>query len=120
MGAVTWLKNYLKPFLNWRFALCFLTAWAITNGWCYIFIGLGLLFEFQWALNIGLGYLAFLWLPFTPEKIITIPIALILHKWWFRHDEKSKKMLIEMKEQAKRDWRKIKNLFRRKNGKEKN
>jgi hypothetical protein len=63
-------------------------------------------------LNIGIGYQTFLWLPITPEKLITIPMAM-----WFNfkifHDEETNKLLANMKNQAKEDWNKIKNKFRR-------
>lgn len=73
----------IKPYLTWRILLCFGMAWMITNGWCYIFIFFGSLFHLNWMRNIGLGYLAFLWLPCTPEKLITIPIAIWFHKRLF-------------------------------------
>ncbi|MBQ1477168.1 MAG: hypothetical protein IIZ33_03375 [Erysipelotrichaceae bacterium] len=30
-----------------RYILCFLIAWMITNGWAYIFLGIGILFHWK-------------------------------------------------------------------------
>lgn len=75
-----WLFNKIKPYLTLHFLLCFGIAWMITNGWCYIFIILGSILNLKWMYITGLSYLAFLWLPCTPEKIVTIPIAYWLSK----------------------------------------
>lgn len=73
------LYVYLKPFLHWQFLISFGIAWMITNGWCYIFIVLGIIFNLEILLAVGLGYATFLYLPCTPEKLVTIPIAIWLH-----------------------------------------
>lgn len=63
-------------------------------------------------LDVGAGWQAFLWLPFTPEKLVTIPLAM-----WFNaklvKDPKTKASLVEMKAQAYADWQKIKKMFKR-------
>lgn len=74
------IKIWLKRLLNWRFLICFGIAWMITNGWAYIFISLGAILKIDWMRNIGAGYMALLWMPWTPEKLITIPIAIWLLK----------------------------------------
>lgn len=95
---------YIKPFLNLRFLLSFGIAWMITNGWAYIFIIIGTKYKIDWMFNIGFFYQAFLWLPFTPEKLITIPLAIFLHtKILTFKDEKTKKLLDEMYIEAKKD-----------------
>lgn len=106
------LKNYFRPFLKWRFLVCFFLAWMITNGWSYIFIGLGMCFNITWMLSIGTGWQAFLWLPCTPEKLVTIPIAIWFNTFLF-NDERTHQELQTMKQQAKDDWQKIKNKFKR-------
>jgi hypothetical protein len=68
---------------NPRFVICFLIAWVITNGWGYLFIILGSCFKNTALLAIGSSYIAFLWVPCTPEKVLTITIALILQKKLF-------------------------------------
>ena len=66
--------------------ICLLIAWMITNGWAYILMGLGYLFSWGWAKGIGTTYLAFLWMPFTPEKLITLPLAIFLQHLLFPKD----------------------------------
>ena len=97
----TWIKKILQFLLNPRFLLCFGLAWMITNGWCYIFIGVGTFYEIGWMLALGSAYLAFLWLPFTPEKIVTVPIAIAFLKWFFPKDEKTLAVLQQMYQKAK-------------------
>jgi len=75
--------NKLKPYLTWRMALSFGIAWVITNGWSYLAILFGWLFNIQWLLSIGIGYQAFLWLPFTIEKPITFAIGVWIHYKFF-------------------------------------
>jgi len=58
-----------------RYAICIAIAWFITNSWAYA----GLYFGMRWKIvpltAISSAYLTFLWLPFTPEKIVTFWIA---------------------------------------------
>ena len=107
------LKNYLRPFLSIKFVVCFVLAWAIVNGWSIAFIIIGALCDIGWMLNVGVAYQAFWYLPFTPEKLITIPMAM-----WFNYklfkDEKNAQLLSNMKNQALYDWRKMTSIFRRK------
>lgn len=86
------IKDYVKPFLNWRFLVSFFTAWMITNGWSYIFVAVGGFLNIKWMLNVGLWYQAFLWLPITPEKLVTFPIAMGLHRLLFPKDFKNLNM----------------------------
>lgn len=72
------LKLWLRLILNWRFLVCFGIAWLITNGWSYLLFGLGILLQNEWLLGISGAYLAFLWLPISPEKVVTCAIALFL------------------------------------------
>ena len=62
----------LQFLANPRFLLCFGLAWLITNGWCYILFGIGTCFEIGWMTAVAGAYLAFLWLPISPEKIVTV------------------------------------------------
>lgn len=68
--------------------ISFLLAWFITNGWSYILLGLGIWLDITWAKAVSGAYLTFLWLPFTPEKLITIPLALFIQKVLFRKSTK--------------------------------
>lgn len=97
------IKDYIKPFLNIRFVISFGIAWMITNGWSYIFVAVGGALDIKWMLSVGLGYQAFLWLPITPEKLVTIPLAVIIHRLLFPKDYNSITTLNNMlnKEKAK-------------------
>ena len=94
-------KKLIQFILNPRFLFCFGLAWMITNGWCYIFIGVGTYYDIEWMFYVGTTYLAFLWLPITPEKIITIPLAIAFLKWFFPKDEKTLAVLQQMYQKAK-------------------
>ena len=106
-------KNYLRPFLSYKFLICFFLAWLITNGWSYAFIIVGLSCDIEWMSAVGLGYQAFLWLPFTPEKLVTIPMAMWFNARIFK-DEKNKELLTNMKQQAIQDWKKLTSKIRKK------
>ena len=108
------LKIYFKPFCHWRFLISFGAAWMITNGWSYIFIVVGPMIKCNWMLSIGAAWQAFLWLPFTPEKLVTIPLAMFFHTLLFTKDAKTHQELEAMYAEAKSDWNKIKNKFKRK------
>lgn len=96
-----WIKKALQFLLNPRLLLCLAVGWMITNGWSYVVFGLGTYFGSTWLLAIGGGYLTFLWLPISPEKIVTVAIAIALLRWWFPNDEKTLGVLLEMKEKIK-------------------
>ena len=92
--------------------MCFGLAWMITNGWCYIFIAAGSFYNIEWMFYVGTAYLAFLWLPITPEKIVTIPLAIALLKMFFPKDQQTLAVLQQMyhkaKEALKKTWKKTK------------
>lgn len=91
------LKNLSHTVLEFIFnpplLLCLGIAWLITNGWSYIVFTLGIYFDVPVMIGIASAYLAFLWVPFTPEKIITVIIAIALLKRFFPNDEKTLKKL---------------------------
>ena len=103
------IKYWLKRLCNWRFLICFGLAWMITNGWSYVFIFLGTRLDIKWMSITGTTYLAFLWLPFTPEKLITIPIALWFLKIFFPSDKSIHEELNKELEQEKISLRKKQN-----------
>lgn len=82
-------KTAVQFFLNPRLLLCFGIGWMITNGWSYVLFGLGTWLRKEWMVAVSGAYLAFLWLPFTPEKFITITIAITLLRWLFPQDKKT-------------------------------
>ncbi len=96
-----WLKVAVEFLLNPPFLLCFGIAWIITNGWSYICFALGTFFEIGWLTAISAAYMAFLWFPFTPEKILTVTIAIFLMKSVFPNDKKTLKRLVDLKNSIK-------------------
>jgi hypothetical protein len=54
---------------------------------------------------VGGAYMALLWLPFTPEKIITCAIAIALLRWLFPNDKKTLAVLRGWYEKAKAAFR---------------
>jgi len=97
----------LKPFTNWRFVISFGIAWVITNGIWYVFAFVPMHLP-EWLIWFSRSYITFLYIPATPEKLITIPMAIFFQTQLFKRDEKTKKQLDEMYRQAKADWQKVK------------
>lgn len=83
------LKTAIQFILNPRMLLCCGIAWMITNGWSYVLLGLGTWLENEWMMGIASAYLAFLWLPVSPEKIVTVTIAMGLLRLLFPNDRKT-------------------------------
>lgn len=104
-----WLKTAVEFILNPRLLLCFGLAWLITNGWAYITTVIAVWLKIEWLGAIAGTYLAALWIPFTPEKIITVIIAIFLLKLLFPNDKKTLKKLHNMKEKIKETAKNIKN-----------
>ena len=94
------ISNFIKKavvfLLNPRFVLCFGIGWMITNGWSYILLGLGSWMKIGWMVAVAGAYLTVLWLPISPEKIVTIAIAMWLMKVLFPDDTKTLGVLREM------------------------
>ena len=107
----TKIKNTIKAIyefiFNPRLLLCFGLAWLITNGWAYIAVAFGAMYDISILATIGATYLAFLWLPITPEKIITVIISIHLLKKIYPEDTKTLAKLYELKRKAKRECRKV-------------
>lgn len=87
--------------LNPRLLLCLAMAWMITNGWSYILMAVGTYFEIPWMMAVAGAYLAFLWLPVSPEKIVTFAIAIALLRWLFPNDQKTLAVLKRWRDRAK-------------------
>ena len=95
------LKRTWQFIANPRLILCFLIGWIITNGWSYIMFGLGTYYGVEWMIAVSGAYLAFLWLPVSPEKIVTCAIAIALLRWLFPGDTKTLAVLRGWYEKAK-------------------
>ncbi len=103
-----WVKTVVEFILNPRLLLCFGLAWIITNGWAYITTAIAVWLGIDWLAAVAGAYLAALWIPFTPEKIITVIIAIFLLKLLFPNDKKTLEKLHNMKEKAKQEIKKLK------------
>ena len=95
------LKRTWQFIANPRLILCFMIGWIITNGWSYIMFGVGTALGIEWMIAVGGAYMALLWLPFTPEKIITCAIAIALLRWLFPNDTKTLAVLRGWYDKAK-------------------
>lgn len=80
------VKCWGRFLLNPRLLLCLFIAWMITNGWSYILFGIGLFLKINWMRVVGGAYMSLLWLPFTPEKIITLMLAIVLLRLLYPRD----------------------------------
>lgn len=87
-SALVWGLNFARVLISPKMLLTFGIAWMITNGWSYLFVAFGIAFDIKWMLGIGTAYQTFLWLPITPEKIVTVAIAIWLSKKLFPKDIK--------------------------------
>lgn len=95
------IKIIVQFILNPRFILCIAIAWFITNGWSYILFVIGTYFKIEWMIAVAGAYLAFLWLPISPEKVVTFAIAIVLLRWLFPDDQKTLAVLKKLHEKAK-------------------
>ncbi len=95
------LKKVFQFIVNPRLLLCLAIGWMITNGWSYILFAVGTNLHIGWMTAVAGAYLAFLWLPVSPEKIVTFAIAIALLRWWFPQDQKTLAVLRGWYEKAK-------------------
>lgn len=99
------IKTAVQFLLNPRLLLCFGIGWMITNGWSYVLMGLGTWLGNEWMMGIAGAYLTFLWLPVSPEKLVTVAIAMLLLRWLFPNDQKTLGILKETYAQVKQAFR---------------
>ena len=102
------LKKILRFITNPRFLLCWGLAWIITNGWSYVLLAAGIYFDLRVMQAIAGAYLTFLWLPISPEKLVTALIAMLLLDRFFPDDEKTLAVVKELYAKAKQA---LKNTF---------
>ena len=84
-----WLRRILQFVANPRLLLCLGIGWIITNGWSYIMLVVGTWLGIGWMIAVASAYLTFLWLPISPEKIVTVAIAMALLRFLFPNDQKT-------------------------------
>ncbi len=114
------LKKVLQFITNPRLLLCIALGWMITNGWSYIMFALGTYFGVTWMTALAGGYLALLWIPATPEKLITLAIAIWLMRRLFPDDQKTLAVLRRMYRRAKILILKKKEEYRKRKSKKAN
>ena len=95
------IKKVIRFITNPRLLLCVAIAWLITNGWSYVLFGVGSYFGIHWMTAVAGAYIAFLWLPISPEKIVTFTIAITLLRLLFPNDQKTLAVLKGFYEKAK-------------------
>lgn len=95
------IKKTLLFLTNPKLLLCLVIAWMITNGWSYVVFVIGTALGIPWMTAVGGAYLAFLWLPISPEKIVTVAIAIFLLKWLFPNDQKTLAVLVSIHHKLK-------------------
>ena len=103
------IKKILQFVLKPRLLLCVASGWLITNGWSYLMFGFGTYFEIGWMIAVSGAYLAFLWFPMSPEKIVTFAIAIALLRFLFPNDTKTLGVLRQLHQKAKDVIQKRKN-----------
>ena len=72
-------------------------------------MALGVEFDVGWMIAVSGAYLAFLWLPISPEKLVTFAIAIFLIKLIFPNDEHTLGTLRCLYEKARESISKRKN-----------
>ena len=88
-GLQEMLRRWARFLLNPRLLLCLAIAWMLTNGWSYVMFGLGMLLKIHWMRVVGVAYMSFLWLPFTPEKLVTMVLAIGLMRLLYPRDRRT-------------------------------
>lgn len=109
-------KVFLKTvrcITNPRFLLCFGLGWIITNGWSYVMFAIGTYFKINWMIAVSSAYLAFLWLPISPEKLMTVTIAIFLLKRLFPNDQKTLAVLRQLHASVKAKAKEVKEKRKR-------
>ncbi len=99
------LKKAVQFLFNPRFLICWAIAWLITNGWSYILFGIGAYLKIDWMMAVSGAYIAFLWIPATPEKLVTVTIAIALLRWLFPSDQKTLAVLRSLYDRTKAIFR---------------
>ncbi len=95
------IKKTVLFIANPRLLFCFGIGWMITNGWSYVMLGIGTFFNIGWMIGVAGAYLTFLWLPISPEKIVTIAIAIALLRVLFPNDKKTLGVLKDIQQKLK-------------------
>lgn len=111
-------KKWVQALLNPHMLISLGIAWFITNGWSYVAFSLGTYFQINWLRNIGAVWLGLLWMPGTPEKLLTFSLAIIILRVVFPKDTKTLAIIHEKRLQlmklTKESYQKFKAKFKKK------
>ena len=81
-------------------------------------LAVGTYFDIKWMMAVGGGYVTFLWLPISPEKLLTVAIAIGLLRLLFPNDTKTLAVLKDLYQKAKEEYKKIKEKLKNKKKKD--
>ena len=89
------IKDWLKIFIDWRFGVCYLLAWALLHIPLYVGIILGATLKINWLTIVCSSIYAIYWTPICNEYIIQVPIALWLKKAIFSKGKLKDRFLLK-------------------------
>jgi hypothetical protein len=89
------IKDWLKIFIDWRFGVCYLLAWALLHIPLYVGIILGAILKINWLTIVCSSIYAIYWTPICNEYIIQVPIALWLKKAVFSNGKLKDRFLLK-------------------------
>lgn len=89
------IKDWLKIFIDWRFGVCYLLAWALLHIPLYVGIILGATLKINWLTIVCSSIYAIYWTPICNEYIIQVPIALWLKKAIFSNGKLKDRFLLK-------------------------
>lgn len=105
------LRPWLRALTNPHLLISIAIAWMITNGWAYCAVGIGWYLDIPVLLRIGSVWLGLLWVPGTPEKLLTFGIAMGLLRVLFPDDTRTLAMVRskwkKLMAQTKQKWQKF-------------
>ncbi len=111
-------KPWVRAITNPHLLISIGIAWFITNGWSYCALGFGVYFEIAWLRNLGTFWLGLLWLPGTPEKLLTFALAIGILRLLFPDDTRTLTILRQKRrqlhEKVSLDYQKLKAKLSRK------
>ena len=111
-------KRWVQALLNPHMLISLGIAWFITNGWSYVAFGVGTYWKINWLRNIGAVWLGILWMPGTPEKLVTFSLAIVILRVVFPKDTKTLAVIHEKRlqlfELTKKSFQSFKDKFKKK------
>lgn len=105
----------LKPFLSIKILIIYLPIYFCCTGWVFLSLIPGMPI---WFKTIAASWYAILWMPWMPEKLITIPLTIFLYKKIFLnpnkpHNERDAKRIQDLEDLVKEEKEKFKNFLAR-------